>query len=271
MTSHGGSADPSGVESGDLDVPAYQGLAAHYDEFIGDESFAKQRETFDWIVERYGLRFGSAIDIGCGTGTFVEYLWRCGVDPVWGIDRSPEMLEQAERKNSHNGARFLLQDLRELDVPETVELITCQFETLNYLLTDADLHAAFGCFAGALKPGGFAVFDVASRRPDRPQSPDLIEVSELDSPTVSIRAHYDTERMLQVAHVRVAETTASQSERHFQRIHTIDAIDVALTDTGLALRAMHDNADLQRPAEGAESVVVLAQRVQLAPSGQPAP
>ena len=184
------------------DVPPYQELAAHYDELLGEQSFRKMREAFEWIVGRYGLRFRSAVDVGCGTGTFVEYLLRTGVDPVWGVDRSPEMLAHAVARNRKNAAQFLLQDLRELRLPERVDLLTCQFETLNYLLTGADLHTAFAGFARALTPRGFAVFDVAARRPGPPGPRRRIEFSRFTNHTVTIRARYDTERKLQVGRER---------------------------------------------------------------------
>ena len=255
--------------NGRSEVPPYQGLAAHYDKLLGEESFQKMRDTFEWIVRRYGLRFRSAVDVGCGTGTFVEYLRRSGVDPVWGVDRSPEMLARAVAKNGQNKARFLLQDLRELRLPERVDLLICQFETLNYLLTDTDLHAAFAGFAHALNPGGFVVFDVAARRPRQPGPHRRIEFSRFANDTVTIRARFDNERMLQVGRVSVAGSAATQSERHVQRLHTIGDVTAALHDSGLELRAMHDCADVQRPAQLAESVIFIAQRSPM--TGQPFP
>ena len=239
------------------EVAPYQELATHYDELLGEQSFRKMRETFEWIVHRYGLRFRSAVDVGCGTGNFVEYLLRSGVDPVWGVDRSPEMLAQAVAKNHQNSGRLLLQDMRELRLPETVDLLTCQFEALNYLLTDEDLRTAFAAFATALAPGGVALFDVAARRPAQPEPGRRIEFSRFANQTVTIRARYDTERSLQVARVRVASPGATHSERHVQRLHTIDDITAALHDSGLEIRAMHDCADVQRPAQLAESVIFL--------------
>jgi len=43
-----------------------------------------------------------AADVACGTGTFVRYLCECGVPVVCGVDRSPETLEVAIRKNLGN-------------------------------------------------------------------------------------------------------------------------------------------------------------------------
>ena len=66
----------------------YEALTPVYDELFGDQFFSKQRRAFEQIERRYALRFSSAVDAGCGTGTFVAYLRARGVDPVWGVDRS---------------------------------------------------------------------------------------------------------------------------------------------------------------------------------------
>lgn len=247
-------------------VPPYEGLAAHYDELFGEQPVQDRVTMFEWVVDRYGLRFTSAVDVGCGTGTFVDYLLRSGVQPVWGVDLSPAMLARAIAKNPQNEGRFLLQDIRELRLPASVDLLICQFETLNYLLTDADLRTALSRFAGALAPGGYAVFDVATRRPGQPESEDGMQDSQFATHSVTIRARYDTASLLQVASVSVVGATAP--ETHVQRIHTVDEVVAALDGSGLALRAMHDSTDVLRPARQAENVTFLAQRT-LPAAGMP--
>lgn len=248
--------------TGDPELAPYQGLAAHYDELFGEQAAQDRLDMFEWIVDRYGLRFRSAVDVGCGTGTFVGYLLRSEVQPVWGVDLSPAMLVRAVAKNPQNETRFLCQDLRELRLPENVDLLTCQFETLNYLLTDADLRTAFAGFATALTPGGHAVFDVATRRPGQLESNAHIEDSEFANDSVTIRARYDAETLLQVASVQVVGSAADESETHIQRVHSVDDVVAALSGSGLVLRAMHDGADVERPVQQAENVVFLAQRTQ---------
>ena len=98
------------------------------------------RETFDWVVHRYGLASGRLLMSGAEPEPLSSYLRRAGVDQVWGVDRLPQMLARAVAKNGQSHARFLLRDLRELRLPRSVDLLTCRFETLNYLLSDVDLR-----------------------------------------------------------------------------------------------------------------------------------
>src|SRR5215475_4160791 len=91
----------------------YRSFALLYDTLLGNAMFPLVRRNFEWVVQRYGIRFRSIADVACGTGTFVRYLCQWGV-PVVGVDRSTSMLRIAIQKNRENGAKFLQQDLRQL-------------------------------------------------------------------------------------------------------------------------------------------------------------
>jgi ubiquinone/menaquinone biosynthesis C-methylase UbiE len=112
-------------------VTPYATLAPLYDALLSDRFFPQLRTTFEWLVRRHGIRFASATDVACGTGTFVHYLREHDVPVVYGVDRSSEMLRVAIQKNLGNGARFLLQDFATLQLPQPVDLITCHFDSLN--------------------------------------------------------------------------------------------------------------------------------------------
>lgn len=143
----------------------YQSFASVYDVLLGDIMFPLLRRNFEWLVRQYGVEFHSVADVACGTGSFVNYLAQWKVR-VFGIDRSPAMLRIARLKNQSNGAIFLQQDMRQLKLPHPVDLITCNFDSLNYLLTIPDLLKAFNRFNANLDIGGNLIFDMitATRR-----------------------------------------------------------------------------------------------------------
>ena len=85
------------VASGVTVFRPYSRVAPFYDCTVGMEFFLRVRQAFSKLVPRYGIRFCSAADIGCGTGLFACYLNQCWGVPVYGVDRSLEMLRQARR------------------------------------------------------------------------------------------------------------------------------------------------------------------------------
>ena len=223
------------------------------------DSFGICGETFEQIEHYYDLRFSSAVDVGCGTGTFVAYLRACGVDPVWGVDNSAAMLARAVAKNAGNGARFLQQDLRALHVPHGVDLVTCQFDTLNYLLEPADLRIALAAFGRTLRSGGHALFDVITPHVFDPHRTHRLEVAYGTRRTVTRRTRY-LPKGLQVANIRINGVSGDRCEMHRQRAYTVAEVIDALQGSELRMRAVHDFYRPWAPADLAERVIFLTRR-----------
>lgn len=137
----------------------YESWADGYDALLGSRTFPAVRDAFEWVVRRHRIPFRSVADVGCGTGSFVRYLRRLGAR-VFGVDRSAAMVARARTKNRRNGAIFLRQDLRDLRLPHRVDLITCNFDVLNYLLDRSELEQAFRTFRRNLVVPGHLVFDL---------------------------------------------------------------------------------------------------------------
>ncbi|MFQ6102215.1 MAG: class I SAM-dependent DNA methyltransferase [Anaerolineae bacterium] len=101
------------------------------------------------------------VDIACGTGIAVAKFAEVGYR-VTGVDRSPQMLAQARKRVAETGlqgVRLVEADMRDFALGEPAELVTCMYDSLNYLLEEADLAAAFRCAAAVLRGGGLYIFD----------------------------------------------------------------------------------------------------------------
>lgn len=155
-------------------VSPYSGLAPFYDLLVGDAAIDVIWRAFRTACRKYGVRYSSAADLGCGTGRFLARLAaaepRCS--PLYGVDRSAEMLAVARRRAPAGRVRLLRQDLRSLALPQLVGLLTCNFDTLNYLRRRADLELAFQSFARNLSRNGYLIFDML--RASCPQSPSVV-------------------------------------------------------------------------------------------------
>jgi len=75
--------------------------AARYDQWASSPcgSFALRQEEklLQGIIAPWPRRKQKLLDIGCGTGVFLEFFWSCGFD-LTGIDLSPDMLASAREK-----------------------------------------------------------------------------------------------------------------------------------------------------------------------------
>jgi len=143
-----------------------------YDRLAAVWSATTDEGPYNGLLERPALRSlipgrlaGAAVlDAGCGSGAQAQWLLDQGAE-VTGVDVSPRMVEEAERRCAGRG-RFLVADLAEplpLE-PASLDGITCSL-ALHYL---ADWSVPLRSFASALRPGGWAVISL-----DHPCAPPL--------------------------------------------------------------------------------------------------
>lgn len=145
-------------------VRPYSRIAEAYDAITGVADFRQTRKAFERLVRYHGIKFDSAVDVGCGTGLFACYLDRCWGVPVFGVDRSPEMLAEAARNCASSGVCFLLQDFRRLCLPRPVELATANTYTLNHLMSCTEMRRVFRRIHDNLRAGGHFIFDLITDR-----------------------------------------------------------------------------------------------------------
>lgn len=121
----------------------------------------KMAELLPDILGRLDIHPREILDLACGEGTFAVKVSQYGFE-VTGIDQSDQMIQIARRLASTAGVdvTFLQADMRSLPFGNDFDLVTCWFDSLNYLLTSDDLVQAFRQVRQALKPQGYFIFDM---------------------------------------------------------------------------------------------------------------
>lgn len=110
------------------------------------------------ILRRHGLNGGVVVDAGCGTGILARALLGAGF-AVHGFDASASMIALA--RETAPRAQFVVTSLDSFDLPRC-DAIVAMGEVLNYAGFDAT-STFVAASAGALRPGGVLLFDVAER------------------------------------------------------------------------------------------------------------
>ncbi len=168
-------------------APPYSKLAPLYDRLVGDAGFSHLRRAFRHACRKHDIRFSSLADVGCGTGRFLA-----DVGSSWpqtrliGVDRSASMLLLARRRLGRR-AVLLCQDLRKLSLPGKVDVVTCNFNTLNCILDTRDLLHVFSKFAENLASFGHLVFDILTTSPSIRIPGDIRQRIRLDGVTANWR------------------------------------------------------------------------------------
>ncbi len=106
------------------------------------------------------------LDLACGTGAATLTFAAAGASVV-GIDRSPAMLAIARDQAAQRGldVTWIEADIRHLAPvpplhPASFDLITCLFDSLNYLTDDDDLATVCRLAGRLLRRGGQFIFDL---------------------------------------------------------------------------------------------------------------
>jgi ubiquinone/menaquinone biosynthesis C-methylase UbiE len=143
--------------------PFYHEFAWAYDALIARPVADECAGITAWLARR-GVGPGAAVlDAGCGTGRYAVELARRGF-AVTGIDRSAELLEEAQGRVQAAGLPITLleADLLDLSAPPTGRLhdaVVCR-GVLNDVVGAAARAAVLDGFARVLRPGGVVWLDV---------------------------------------------------------------------------------------------------------------
>ncbi|MEP0845199.1 MAG: methyltransferase domain-containing protein [Phycisphaerae bacterium] len=121
------------------------------------------------MLRKSGIRKGTVVDLGCGSGIWAARLVRAGY-VAHGIDISPDMIALARRRTPR--ATFECVSLLRAALPRC-SAVTAMGECLNYRFDRragaAAIQGLFRHVYDALEPGGLFVFDAAA--PGRASGP----------------------------------------------------------------------------------------------------
>ena len=101
------------------------------------------------------------LDIGCGTGVFLEAACAAGIDG-YGLDASDRMIDCA--RDRLPGERLRVERMQELTDQDAYDVVCALSWTIHYCETEAELDDVVARCRTALRTGGLLVLQVADDR-----------------------------------------------------------------------------------------------------------
>ncbi len=140
--------------------PPFGLLARFYDEILPGMHEMNRQARQRMLGTTMGT-VGTVCDLACGNGGTAIELARAG-KRVHAVDNSPEFcrIVRTRARAERLPIRVLRADMRNFRIPEPVDLVTCEFSSLNNLTDPRDLARIFRAVFQALRPGGRFLFDV---------------------------------------------------------------------------------------------------------------
>lgn len=137
-------------------------IAPYYDTLMSFVNYPAWVGYIERILAMYECPASIIFDIACGTGVCLE-LWCDRGYTIVGLDRSYTMLEVCERRLHEKYAAHSLLingDMRAFSINRTFPVITCLYDSLNYLLKEDDLARCLSNVYRALDEQGLFIFDM---------------------------------------------------------------------------------------------------------------
>lgn len=145
----------------------YTEFARVYDLMGADRHSAKMVEYTFKIFRKFRIRAACGFDLCCGTGTAISLFLDQGL-PMSGLDQSASMLAVAAKKLRGRKVKLYQKSLPKFKILEfgdsrevrKFDLITCFYDSLNYLKNTRELKIAFRSVFNHLNRGGWFIFDM---------------------------------------------------------------------------------------------------------------
>jgi SAM-dependent methyltransferase len=252
-------------------VPLYEKFALVYDQMGADRHSQKMAGYTLEIMRRFKIRAATGLDLCCGTGSAVARLADHGLEMA-GLDQSPHMLAMATRKLKGRSVtlyrkslpKFRLLDSRDSRRLRRFDLVTCFYDSLNYLKGERALKGAFRSVYEHLNSPGWFVFDMNTPSALKTLWDDSIHADVRDNlawvwkldhfPKTRSSACYAT------FFVKRGRTWERFDEVHYEYGYTNGTIRRLLREVGFEVKGFYDCGTFRKPTSGTSRICAVAKK-----------
>lgn len=249
----------------------YARFAEIYDLMGADRHSVQMCEYCIRIFKRFGIKAVDGLDLCCGTGTAVSLLTDYGID-MSGLDGSAGMLAVARRKLKRHKTKLYLQRLPGFKIFDGTtkkqrccfDLVTCFYDSLNYLLSERALMAAFRSVNRHLHPGGWFIFDMNTLEALKILWEGQIFADVREDISWVWKSDYIPTR--KIAHldatffVREGKTWSRFDERHTERAYSNSSIKRMLRQAGFTVKGFYHCLTFNAPTRDTMRICGVAQK-----------
>ena len=244
---------------------SYGVFAGVYDLLTTDVEYRQRGEYFLSLVKKFGGKEkGRLLDLACGTGSLSEIFAEHGYSVI-GADISEDMLTEAENKRIQSGSdiRYICQDMRELDLGQTVDMTVCALDSLNHLDGIEDVKQVFEKVYEHTEKGGLFLFDMNTLYKHHEVLADNTFVFDEEDVYLVWQNFLDGDRVDICLDFFMPDENGKYerySEDFSEVAYPIDDITALLKECGFEVMGVYGENTLELPSETCERVIFAAKK-----------
>ena len=199
----------------------YKKFSYYFDEVVSSLNYDLWLE----FIEQYLKPTDTVLDLACGSGTLLTMLKLKGYN-CEGLDLSSEIIDIANEKAkiNHLNIPYYVMDMTDFNLNKKYDMITCFFDSVNFLKTKEQLDNMFTCVKKHLNPGGLFIFDIFSETMFKEYHKNLIEE---DYHTFKIKWLTKKINSTTLKHdVTITEGDVEFNESYYEYFHKIKSLSL---------------------------------------------
>ena len=219
---------------------AFEELARYYDaimEHVDYERWVRITASLGEVVQA-PVRH---LDAACGTGVLLDRVrpwgWHCH-----GIDLSLAMLREGRKQG--RTAPSAQANLCRLPFDNCFNLVTCLFDSINFLLEEAHVFQALRQIAGAMTEDGLLYFDSVTERMVTEHFEGQTWTEDNGGFETTWSNEYDREAGINDARLHISSGAEGVIR---ERVHAQNLLEDAVREAGLTLLGVFDAASWRPP------------------------
>lgn len=242
----------------------YGEFAKIYDELIFEDiDYNKIEERILDIISKYNIKSEDYLDLACGTGNVAIRMAK-HFKNTYLVDLSEEMLQEAylKFKKERMRGRVICQDMTELSLNHTFDLITCVLDSTNYILETEGLKEYFKGVYKHLKKDGLFIFDINSFY----KLTTILGNNIFSYNTEDVFYNWentienDIVNMYLTFFVKNGDMYERFEEEHYERAYTEDELEVIIQECGFSIINKSEGYDEKEVNEESERILYILKK-----------
>lgn len=246
----------------------YEVLGSFYDQLMTEEDPKERYCYLNELFKEYDKKVPQSIlDLGCGTGSLLLHYAKNGADVI-GVDNSEEMLLVAydKLKDFTDNVLLLNQDMKELDLNDTVDGVICTMDGMNHLLSLAEISQVLSKIRLFLNSKKLFIFDVNTPYKHEKILGNNAYILGDEDLHCSWQNTFDSRKNIVHMDLDFFKKKDENLYEHYsdyvcERAYSIRSWEKVLKENGFSMEACFEDKTFESPKEDCERWVIVARNL----------